>query len=324
MIKSKPLLMRKVNSMSQLVDLKVGFSCNNKCIHCVVSDKRAESDLSFEAIKELIENYITNYSQISLTLTGGEITYRTDYDKIMRFVKEKKDEGFIKFVDIQTNGRMLSNDKVLEETINVVDFYLIALHSNDTKIHDCITCSPGSFNDTTLALSKLATKVNINTIAIQTIITRKNYKGLKYIYKFIHDQYGIMECNITFPHPLGVAYNTRITPTYSEIKNSVNDALKYCLEKGIKPYLEALPYCIFEEKLQPYVIEAYKKRNQNVVGYGGEKDGHIDYQDVAEEGHAKYSTCKKCVFDNICVGVWKEYKQLYPLDDMHHLLNKRI
>jgi MoaA/NifB/PqqE/SkfB family radical SAM enzyme len=230
--------------MTQLIDLKVGFTCNNKCVHCVVSDKKLEKNLSFDAIRKLIDNYIAKYSQISLTLTGGEITFRKDYDKIMRYVKEKKDEGFITFVDIQTNGRMLSNDKILEETLSVVDFYLIALHSSNNLIHDCITASPGSFKETTLALSKLVTRVDVNSIAIQTVISKKNYKGLKQIYKFVHDQYGIRECNITFPHSIGVAYNTEITPTYSEIKDSVNDALKYCLEIGINPYIEALPYCV--------------------------------------------------------------------------------
>jgi len=306
--------------MAQLIDLKVGFACNNNCIHCVVSDKKSESDLSYKAIKELIEDYIVKYSVISLTLTGGEITFRNDYGKIMRFVKEKKDKGLITFVDIQTNGRMLSNDRVLDKTIDVVDFYLIALHSSNPNIHDYITSSPGSFDETTMALSKLAKKVNVNSIAIQTVISKKNYKGLKDTYKFVHENYGIMECNITFPHPLGTAYSTEITPAYSEIKDSVNDSLRYCLNNGINPYLESLPYCIFEKKFQSYAVERYKVRNENVVGYGGEKDGHIDYKIVFDEGYAKYDTCKNCAFDDICVGVWKEYKQLYPSDDMYHLL----
>ncbi|WP_027360063.1 radical SAM protein [Desulforegula conservatrix] len=308
--------------MSQLVDLKVGFTCNNNCIHCVVSDKKHESDLSFDEIKALIENYISEYSQIILTLTGGEITYREDYGKIMRFVKEKKEAGSIKFVDLQTNGRMLSNDKVLESSINVVDFYLIALHSSSPQIHDYITSSPSSFYETTLALSKLVTKVDVNSIAIQTVISKVNYKGLTEVYKFAHEHYGIREFNITFPHPLGVAYDNEITPTYSEIKNSVNGALKYCLGKDISPYLEALPYCIFEEKLRTYALEIYKKRTQDVVGFGGKKDGHIDYKKALEDGYSKYDTCKKCEYDDVCAGVWKEYKQLYPLEDMHQMFNQ--
>jgi sulfatase maturation enzyme AslB (radical SAM superfamily) len=240
----------------------------------------------------------------------------------MQFIKIKKEAGFIEFVDMQTNGRMLSQDKILKETIPIVDFYLIALHSNSPETHDYITSIPGSFSETTLALSKLSKKIDIKKIAIQTVISKANYKNLKKTYKFVHETYGISECNITFPHPLGVAFDTSITPTYSEIKSSVNEALKYCLEVGINPYLEALPFCVFDKTLHEYVLEMYKKEQPDVVGYGGAKDGYIDYNIVLDEGYSKYDSCSKCKFHNICLGVWKEYKQLYPLNDMNSLFTQ--
>ena len=78
--------------MAQLIDLKVGFSCNNRCIHCVVSDKYSEKNLSLEEIKRLIEYYISQYGSIKLTLTGGEVTIRKDYCQLMQFVELKKDQ----------------------------------------------------------------------------------------------------------------------------------------------------------------------------------------------------------------------------------------
>ena len=93
--------------MAQLVDLKVGFTCNNNCIHCVISDKFSERDLTLLEIQDLINGYIEQYGTIQLTLTGGEITIRKDFLDIMRFVQQKKYEGLITFVDMQTNARML-------------------------------------------------------------------------------------------------------------------------------------------------------------------------------------------------------------------------
>ena len=308
--------------MAQQVDLKVGFSCNNRCIHCVVSDKISESDLSFEDIENIIEGYISKYDRINLTLTGGEITFRKDYDKIIQLVKRNKDAGLIEYVDMQTNGRMLSRDKILNETIPVVDLYLVALHSYNPRTHDHITSVPGSFAETTLALSKLSERIDIGSIAIQTVISKSNYKELKDTYKFVHEEYGIKECNITFPHPLGVAFDTNITPTYSEVQYSVNEALEYCLKVGIEPYLEALPFCVFINKLQEYLLNMHEKFKTNVVGYGGEKDGHIDYRIVSEEGYSKYDSCSKCKYSNICLGVWKEYHRLYPLNDMYSLFKQ--
>lgn len=308
--------------MPRTVDLKVGFTCNNNCIHCVVSDKRNEPDLSLQGIESLIESYIARYSEIGLVLTGGEITFRDDFGDIMRLVQTKKAEGLIRYVELQTNGRMLSHDKVLEATTDVVDCYLIALHSSNPAVHDSITSRPGSFRETACALSKLKQRIDLRSIAVQTVISKRNYAGLLDLYRFIHKQYGIFECNITFPHPLGSAYSTEITPSYSEIRDNVNRALQFCLNHGMGPHLEALPICVFEDELREYASETYKRQDEDVVGYGGEKDGHVDYKKTIDASHAKYTSCGECAYDDICVGVWREYKSLYPDDDMLHLINK--
>ena len=63
-------------------DLKVGYSCNNRCKHCVIAGNKVHKiecnesiDLSFEEIKSLIEeNCRDNVNRI--VLTGGEVTIR--------------------------------------------------------------------------------------------------------------------------------------------------------------------------------------------------------------------------------------------------------
>ncbi len=311
--------------MAQLIDFKVGFSCNNKCLHCVVSDKYLEKDLSLKKIKDLIVNYINQYGKIKLTLTGGEVTFREDYCDLMHFLKDRKEEGYIEYIDIQTNGRLLSNDKILECTVPIVDFYLIAIHGNTATIHDTITSSSGSFLETVQGLQKLVKKIDIKTIAIQTVINKINYKYLQEIYSFLHTEFGIVEFNITFPHPLGLAFDKNITPTYFEVKDYVNNALMYLLKLDIHPYIEALPFCVFTDDTIEYALQFQKKiqlQQSSVVGYAGEKDKHIDYGIVQKEGYSKYDSCIKCVYNNICLGVWKEYKKLYPNDEMYNLFNK--
>ena len=43
------------------VDLKVGFTCNNDCFHCVVTDKKSADDLTFEKVCDEIRFYIDKY-----------------------------------------------------------------------------------------------------------------------------------------------------------------------------------------------------------------------------------------------------------------------
>ncbi|MBV5330432.1 MAG: radical SAM protein [Chlorobium sp.] len=305
--------------MPQIVDLKVGFSCNDNCVHCVVADKRSEPDLTIQEIQDVVERYIGEYSEIGIVLTGGEVTYRHDYLDILRFLKSLKDSGHVRTVELQTNGRMLSDEGLLDKTVGVVDYYLVALHSGVAEVHDAVTSRPGSFAETTRALALLARVVALPAIVIQSVISRKNHRHLHTIYPFIRNEYGITECNITFPHPLGAAFSTRVTPRYCEVTGSVNAALGYCLENDMGPQLEALPPCVFTGAQRTYATKAVLARDVKAVGYAGKKDEHIDYGEVEAESWVKYDSCRKCELNNCCPGVWREYKRLYPHDDLFQM-----
>lgn len=305
--------------MTQAVDLKVGFSCNDNCVHCVVADKKSEPDLTLQEIQDVVEGYIREYSEISVVLTGGEVTYRYDYVDILRFLKSLKGNGSVRTVELQTNGRMLSDERLLSETVGVVDHYLVALHSGVAEVHDAVTSRPGSFAETTRALELLAAAVDLPAIVIQSVISRRNYKHLHTIYPFIRNEYGITECNITFPHPLGAAFSAGVTPRYCEVRESVNAALGYCLENDMKPQLEALPPCVFTGRQRIYATEAVKARKVQAVGYAGKKDEHIDYGQVEAESWVKFDSCRECELHTYCPGVWREYKQLYPHDDLFRM-----
>ena len=89
-----------------LFDLKVGTSCNNSCIHCVVGDEimANNNNLSFKEIKDILVNNINNID--TLQLTGGETTIRPDFLDILKYAKN---ELGIKKIILQTNGRMFSS-----------------------------------------------------------------------------------------------------------------------------------------------------------------------------------------------------------------------
>ena len=309
--------------MAQLVDLKVGFSCNNNCIHCVISDKIDENDLALQEIKDIINNYIKEYGTIQLTLTGGEITIRNDFVDILKFVQQKKNDGSISFVDIQTNARMFCKKELAKFASDIIDFYLVALHSNSPETHDEITRSKGSFRQTTIAIGNIIEFAGKDKIAIQTVINRKNFKHLKDIYRFVFEVFGITECNITFPHPIGVCMSTEVVPSYEEVKPYVNEALSYCLENGIFPYIEALPFCVLDRGTnRDYLFEFLKKRDIEVVGYCGKQDGALNYKELFSEGHKKYSSCSMCQYTKVCEGVWKEHVALYPKENLFELIEK--
>lgn len=297
--------------MYQLIDLKVGFSCNNKCLHCCAAGDDKNKNITLHKIRSLIDEFISIHGVIDITLTGGEITMRRDFVDIMGFIRSKKNIGLIREVHLQTNGRKLSDIMKLESTIGVVDYYLIALHGHTEYIHDKVTGVKGSFLETVSAFEKLRQKVAEDRIAVQTVISRYNYKFLKETYQFSHQCLGINEFNITFPHPMGNAFDIEITPTYKEVKPYVNSAMEYFFDNGLKPLPEALPLCIFDECFRAYVSDVESSRYISAVGY--DQNGTLlDYLELSDAAHSKYSACKACSKERVCQGVWNEYIELYP------------
>ena len=306
--------------MAQLVDLKVGFACNNDCIHCVISDKCSAENLSLDQIKTLIDEFIKKYKEIQLTLTGGEFSIRKDYYEILDYVKQKKEVGEITFVDLQTNARKLSDINMARAASGVVDFFLIALHSSHEDIHDKITRREGSYKQTINAIENIIRECGKEKIAIQTVINKINIKTLPDLYEQIYKTYDIKEFNITFPHPIGICKSTTVVPQYKDSQKPINEALKYCLDNGINPFLEAIPYCVMNKgSNRNYLKKFNDERKVNVVGYAGKDDGNLDYALLFDEGHRKYQSCEHCPMFNECEGVWKEYKELYSTDDLYQL-----
>lgn len=290
-----------------MFDLKVGFSCNNECIHCVITDKIDAGDLSLLEIKNIIDKNVKDGEQV--TITGGEPTIRKDLVDILRYLKETKDCR----ICLQTNGRKLFMNSFVKSIASYVDFFLIAIHSHDSELHDEITCKKGSWKQTTQGV-KNAVRLGCN-VTSQTVINKTNVLKLDETYDFIHNELGVDNMNITFPHPNGAAYTNfdRVVPKYSDIK----DVLQRCFSKyGKFLHAEAIPLCY----IHPYVDSVHYSDGDRLLnsteqarGFdGGIKNSSIDnYTDLILSEYRKPDTCKECMYDKKCTGVWKEYYDGY-------------
>ena len=130
-------------------DIKLGYSCNNECVHCVISDFRDKilregmpEDISAEDYrKELLDS---RKRADRVVFTGGEPTVRKELLDLVAFAR---DIGFS--ITMQTNGRRLSDSRYASALCSIapIDF-CIALHGHNAEIHDAITQREGSFYET--------------------------------------------------------------------------------------------------------------------------------------------------------------------------------
>jgi len=299
-------------------DLKVGFTCNNNCVHCVITDKRKDfkqCDLTTAEIEDIVSNKVPVNARINLT--GGEVTIRKDFEHLIDFIHNK---GFD--ITIQTNGTGLSDELLVERIAPKINHVLLAIHSFDENIHNKIV------GDSTGIMYKKTMKAFDNLIkykiafATQTVISKYNIDSLYDTYKNIQIIAPGIFMHMTYPHLLGNAWTNKdiVAPKYSSIRKQISKCFKY-YAKFI--YTESIPKCY----LYPYSLNIAHNYDDNCFRRGQSlgldpstpvinneyvKDGiMLDYDKANFNDRLKGSKCKECFFNEDCPGVWKEYINIY-------------
>jgi len=299
-------------------DLKVGFTCNNFCLHCVITDKKHAKDLTTQEIKDIIDNVdIDNI----IGFTGGEASIRKDWIEIVKYAKDTGHETYL-----QTNGTAFDDEELARETAKYLDGALVAIHSYKEDIHNKIVdCHPSAnmFNKTKNGLLNL-TKYGVQT-QTQTVISKLNIESLPKTYDWIQELIPGIQMNFTFPHPNGNALTNSdlVVPKYSEIEKEIKEIVSKWKENLL---VEAIPMCY----LYPYQDEIENidedLMSNNRLKKGGIDPGNKDNEYFDKDGltedysisqlseKRKVKDCEKCIFNDRCPGVWKEYASIIYLN----------
>lgn len=305
--------MSRISSQKR-VDVKVGFSCNNKCLFCVQGRKRYEiGDFSKEEIYEKLEE--SRKVADSIVFTGGEITIRKDFLGLVRYAHSLK----FKVIQIQTNGRMFAYRRFCEEAIDAgANEFSPALHGHISALHDYLTRSKGSFEQTTAAIRNL--KSLNQYVLTNTVITRSNFRHLPAIAHLLVDM-GVDQYQFAFVHPVGTAaeYFERVVPRMKMIEPYVKDGLDIGISAGRRVMTEAIPYCImqgYEEYIAEEIIPITTIYDANFI-----IENYTEFR--LTEGKKKGPKCKECKYFNICEGIWKEYPEHFGFDEFVPIREKR-
>lgn len=296
-----------------MFDLKLGFKCNNNCIHCVVANKRFAGMLPFNDVKDII---LTIPEGEGVQLTGGEPSIHPQLIDILKLCKEHNHTTII-----QTNGTGFSDKALLLSCGQYINHVHIAIHSSNPEVHDEVVQQKGMWEKTIQGFKNLIDYQHSQNpslcITTQTVLTKLNIPTLYDTFSFIQDLLPNTHMSMTFPHILGNAWNNRNTIIfrYSDFKNEIQRTLK-----AYKQYIftEAIPPCY----LYPYqndVDTAEKDIIQDLLQGDCPRIG-IDFSDSMLEknytlldlkSHKKAPLCSKCILSSECIGVWKEYIDLF-------------
>jgi len=301
--------------LEKVLDIKLGYECNDDCIHCVIKhekilalkNKSRNRFTTKELKKEILEAKKKKVKK--LVLTGGEPTIRTDFVELLNFIKKKKLK-----THLQTNGRQLSKKEFYNKIKNNIDSYEIALHGPNSKIHEEITTKIGSFNQTLNGI-KNVTFENKNNIIGKIVLSRFNYTKLLETIR-LFEKLNVKKVIVAFPHSSGDEfYMKKIAPTYTTIKPFVEKAINYYKNKEyfLLTFENILPCALDEEFNIKFFLDFFENFENVSVKKLGKPP--IKWKKTLSEIKKKDKICFECVFNNYCNGYWKEYVDYYGFDE---------
>lgn len=296
-------------------DIKLGYSCNNNCVHCVIAGNRAmlqhrslPIDLTKEEVISLIDRAVRD-GAMGVVLTGGEPTIRADFIDILLYCHR-----MVLPVEVQTNGRVLEDETLcLRIPTNQKIEFCVAIHGHTDRIHDTITQRSGSFRATVRGIENLLRRSF--TVRGKVVISRYNSAHLKETLKLIHNV-GVQFCNFAFPHALGNAWShfDNVVPQYSEIQRSLNELLEEASRLDMQVDLETVPFCVVPHHIEA-VAELKFLSNERRL-FTQVREPTRDWGKVRPKNKKKVPECLKCCYFRICEGPWKEYLERFGGDEL--------
>ena len=300
-----------------IFDLKLGFKCNNDCIHCVVADKRNSGCLSLEEMKKIVE---TVPQESILQITGGEpTTFKEELPELLKFAKERN-----LFPTIQTNATGFADIEFLKKCAPYLSNVHIAIHSCVPEVHDEIVNSKGMWEKTMMGFKNLLSIEGLS-VTTQTVLSKLNIDTLYDTYKMIQEMSPGIQMSMTYPHLNGNAWKNRdkVAFRFSDKK----DMIYKCLEEFENViFTESIPMCYSYPFINHPSLEndiLYNVDSRIGIDFSQSKDIH-DYNVSDIKDRRKANRCKECLFYNRCIGVWKEYIEIFSKNlDLYPVTEKK-
>ncbi len=243
-----------------------------------------------------------------LVLSGGEPTLEPE--RIIELLKLAESLNYQKYI-IQTNGAGLATNHKLVAFLDSLarnkDLHIsFSVHGCDSKTHDLMSRKKGAFETLMKAfynISQSNCKIYTNTV-----ITTVNVNQLD----------SIAEMLLAFK-PDFMQFSMLHLETPTELSVSMSDSVRAVKRLGKKYDLkliktEGIPYCLLHgmeccvgESFWPNILDLYNSDNKYFS----------DFKQLDYGMRKKLQDCTKCIFNSICMGVWKEHYEEFCSFNIH-------
>lgn len=317
----------RVRGQGERVHIPLGVSCNNHCLFCMEENREARARVNGAMTAERVRSIIRRHRGAEeLCFTSGEPTL---HPRLADYVRWSRQAGF-RHVSLMTNGRRLAYAPyaVALARAGLTRVY-VSVHGHRAALHDGLTRSPGSFDQTVTGLRNVAAlrdrDVQLHT---STVVTRRNVGFLREIYTFLSG-IGVHQVVFNALQVNGGAarHFDRLVPRYDELRSAFEGLIEETADRGRNAFLVDVPACVTEglpDRNRGFVESRlhYEAETEGVCPPGAtpcaEIEGvrSISTQDLDAAFRTFGPDCDGCRYRSICPGVYERYATAFGWEEL--------
>lgn len=290
--------------------IALGYTCNHKCINCPLSTfDRLHGELDKDIIIKNIKELSKNKDKLHITISGGEPTLNSRFLDVLKILGKSNS-----YITILSNAVTCKEEKMVHDIINSLGKsydlsrlnFVTAIHSYNKDIHDKLTGTQGSFNETIKGLENLSNN-NIQIIIkiIMNKVTAKHMnKTIDYVCNHFKKNMSLELCATDYSGRCGKHLDD-LYIDFEELESIIEKALdNYELKKyNNKIEIIETPLCLTD----PYYWKYFQIKGNEKLTYiapNNEIENNIS-ENTISNCNTNYLECSSCDFKKYCSGIWK-------------------
>lgn len=272
------------------VELRINRECNERCLFCNTPEDSQTVLPSAEVVYGAIaRERAAGYDKI--TFTGRETTLDPE---LPGYLRAARDAGY-RVVGVQSNGTTFAHEPLLRRLVDAgMNLVEVSLHTLDEDTFRKLVGPPGLLDKTLRGLANLHRTPQVKT-QIVCVLTRMNIDHLPAVIERIAEVHPeVAQVTVSPMAPAGDgAKELSLVPRLAELREPLRRGLDVAERVGLKidlPSRCGAPLCAMPPGTEHHNAEINNRPGQTL-----------------EAGKTKPATCRTCVYDPNCTGVWKAY-----------------
>lgn len=313
------------------VEVQLGHLCNNRCVFCVsgqLSEQKRAPQLPEDPIAREIEAARAGGAR-KITFLGGEPTIQRSFPALLQRAVELDFDEIVLF----TNGVMTPRESFRERVFRILDglgpevdrrvIWRFSLQGGDREHHDDTTKNPGAWDRIAQSLDVLHARGA--RLTGNMCVVESNFRSVRALAE-VAAKYGFENLHLDMVRPRDAGERTTeelrgmmtkysvMAPYFRELVATTDRLLgpDYDINLG------NLPYCIAPDLAHKIHHDGESTITVAASGQGTTQAGFDKYADKRSDKE-KLETCRSCIFDGRCSGVFERYGEFHGYDELQPL-----